>query len=185
MLSILSIIASFAAVVCAIGTPPGYIPSTNVTLGLKYGNVTVKPGSILQPKVVKQQPILSLTAANTSQEYIAIFVDPTANLSSPIPASLVWFQQDVKFTPGSSIASIGTDAQVPYLSPSVPGHIYIGFLFKQPPNFIIPPDFPYNNTFRRGFNVSRVEADFKSGGPVAANFFELDPYGMFQCFSLK
>ncbi|KAL8717308.1 MAG: hypothetical protein Q9225_005440 [Loekoesia sp. 1 TL-2023] len=155
------VVACFAAIVSAVGTPPSYLPSTNTTLGLKYGNLTVKPGSIVQPR-----------------GYLAIFIDPTANLSSPLPTSLLWFQPNVTFTSSLSTATLSTNATVHYLAPSVPGHVYIALLYKQPPNFFIPPDFPYNNTFRKGFNVSRVAVDFKTGGPVAANFFELDPYGM-------
>ncbi|KAI4133273.1 MAG: hypothetical protein LQ338_000331 [Usnochroma carphineum] len=166
-------LACLAALASAVGTPPGYLPSTNTTLGLKYGNVTLT----CRLQVVKHQPTLSLPSANSSQEYLAIFIDPTANLSSPIPASLLWFQPNVTFTSPLSPASFGANATVPYLAPSVPGHVYIALLYKQPPHFFIPPDFPYNNTFRKGFNVSRVAVDFKTGGPVAANFFELDPYG--------
>ncbi|KAL8777016.1 MAG: hypothetical protein Q9213_008045 [Squamulea squamosa] len=134
------------------------------------------PGSTLAPKVVKQQPALSLPSSNTSNEYLLILVDPTANLSSPLPTSLLWFQTNITFASSNASASSATEPIVPYLAPSVPGHVYIALLYKQPPNFIIPSDFPYNNSFRKGFNVTRLAVDFKTGGPVAGNFFELDPY---------
>ncbi|KAL8829281.1 MAG: hypothetical protein Q9170_006243 [Blastenia crenularia] len=173
MFSLLSLIALFTTLVSAIGTPPGYLPSTNTTLGLKYGNITVKPGSILSqkgsfpspipaskpqpnplplPPVVKTQPLLTLPTANTTQPYLAIFIDPTANLSLSNPSSLLWFQPNVTFSSPFAPASLAGNATVPYLAPSVPGHVYIALLYKQPPNFFIPPDFPYNATFRKGFN---------------------------------
>ncbi|KAL9603921.1 MAG: hypothetical protein Q9219_000859 [cf. Caloplaca sp. 3 TL-2023] len=179
MLPILGFLTYFATLVAALGTPPGYVPSTNTTLGLQYGNLTVRPAAILKSQVVQRQPTLTLPSANSTTEYLAIFIDSTANLSLPNPASLLWFQPNVTFASSFSSATVSANATVPYLAPSNPGHVYIAFLYKQPPNFFIPPDFPYNNTFRKGFNVSRVAADFKTGGPVAANFFELDPYGMF------
>lgn len=108
-----------------------------------------------------------------------MLIDPNANLSAPHPAKLLWFQPNVTFAINASsnyyiyYASVNSPATVPYLNPSVVGHPYIFFLYPQPPNFIVPPNFPYNSTFRSGFNVSRIAADFKVGGPLAANYFEL------------
>lgn len=98
-------------------------------------------------------------------------VDTTANLSSPIPADLVWFQQDVTFS-AAGIGSANTSAQVPYQAPSSVGHAYLALLYTQPLGFIIPPNFPYNDTFRVAFNVSRVAVDFKTP-LLAANWFVL------------
>ncbi|KAL8775331.1 MAG: hypothetical protein Q9209_000338 [Squamulea sp. 1 TL-2023] len=130
-----------------------------------------------QPEM--RQPSLSLPSSNTTDEYLVILVDPTANISSVLPTALLWFQTNITFTSSNASASSATEPIVPYLAPSVPGHVYITLLYKQPPNFIIPSDFPYNNSFRKGFNVTRLAVDFKTGGPVAGNFFELDPYSMY------
>ncbi|KAI4183005.1 MAG: hypothetical protein L6R41_005669 [Letrouitia leprolyta] len=178
LFSLFTVAACFASIVSAFGTPPGYLPSTNQTLGLKLGNITVKSASILPAKAVKPHPTLSLPTASSTDKYLAILIDSAGNLTLPNPASLLWFQSNLTFPPSPLAASSNTNATVPYLAPSIPGHIYIALLYKQPPNFILPPDFPYNNIFRKNFNVSRLAVDFKTGGPVAANFFELASYGV-------
>ena len=61
---------------------------------------------------------------------------------------------------------------MPYLAPFNVGHAYLVLLYAQPPGFIIPPDFPYNATFRSGFNVSRTAVDFKTP-LLEANWFVL------------
>lgn len=170
-----------AAAACLIGsvltqTPPSYkLAVTNETLGLTYGSVSVKAGQTLPYKVPAQAPLLSSTLP-LNATYIAIIVDTTANLSSPIPASLVWFQQDVTFSPattnGPSIGSANTTAQVPYQSPTSVGHAYLALIYTQPPGFVIPANFPYNDTFRLAFNVSRVAVDFQTP-LLAANWFVL------------
>ncbi|KAF6231680.1 hypothetical protein HO173_003360 [Letharia columbiana] len=165
-----------AAAVCLIGsvltqTPPSYtLAVTNQTLGLSYGSVSVEAGETLPYKVPSTTPTLSSTLG-LNETYIAIIVDTTANLSSPIPADLVWFQQDVTFS-SAGIGSANTSAQVPYVAPSSVGHAYLALLYTQPPGFIIPSNFPYNDTFRVAFNVSRVAVDFHSP-LLAANWFVL------------
>lgn len=145
---------------------------------MKYYPQISSPSDSL-PEVATHQPTLTLPTVNATEEYLAILIDSTANLSLPNPASLLWFQPNITFPPSPSPASSSTNATVPYLAPSALGHVYIALLYKQPPNFFIPSDFPYNETFRQGFNVSRVAVDFRTGGPVAANFFELGLFGMF------
>ncbi len=198
MLSLIVATACLAATALA-GTPPSYSPSTNGSLGVRYGHHNVREGEVLDysspsplsiphptPKVANtlpvpaKAPILSSpTPLTAPSEYLAVLVDPNANLSAPNPAKLLWFQPNITFSTNASsnyhiyYATINSPATVPYLAPSVVGHPYIFFLYPQPPNFIIPPNFPYNNTFRSGFNVSRIAADFKAGGPLAANYFEL------------
>lgn len=177
-------------------TPPSYtLAKTNLTLGLTYGSVSVKAGETLPykgplrplpllppplkppwktnppPPVPTYAPTLS-TPIPLNATYIAIIVDTTANLSSPIPASLVWFQQDVTFSPATGVGSAATPAQVPYQSPTSVGHAYLALIYAQPPGFVIPPDFPYTNTFRSNFNVSRVAVDFKTP-LLEANWFVL------------
>lgn len=120
--------------------------------------------------VPSQAPILSTPVASNGT-YIAIAVDTTANLSSTIPAELLWFQQDLAFSP-AGIASSRSIAQVPYLAPANVGHGYLILLYAQPPGFIVPPDFPYTGKFRSNFNVSRVAVDFKAP-PLEANWFIL------------
>ena len=133
----------------------------------------------LRPVPAKAPVLSSPIPLTAPSEYLAVLVDPNANLSAPNPAKLLWFQPNVTFSTNASsnyhiyYATINSPATVPYLAPSVVGHPYIFFLYPQPPNFIIPPNFPYNNTFRSGFNVSRIAADFKAGGPLAATYFEL------------
>ena len=117
------------------------------------------------------EPQLS-TSIPLNGTYIAILVDTIANLSSPIPADLLWFQQNVTFSSSGIGSYDGASAQVPYLAPSAVGHPYLALLYAQPPNFIIPPNFPYNNTFRVAFNVSRVSADFQTP-LLEANYFLL------------
>ena len=104
--------------------------------------------------------------------YIAILVDTIANISSTIPADLLWFQQNVTFSSNGIASYDGSSAQVPYLAPSSVGHPYLALLYTQPPNFIIPSNFPYNDTFRLAFNVSRVSADFQTP-LLEANYFLL------------
>ena len=104
--------------------------------------------------------------------YIAILVDTIANISSPIPADLLWFQQNVTFSSNGIASYDGSSAQVPYLAPSSVGHPYLALLYTQPPNFIIPSNFPYNDTFRLAFNVSRVSSDFQTP-LLEANYFLL------------
>lgn len=183
-----------AAAACLIGsvltqTPPSYtLAVTNQTLGLSYGSVSVEAGETLPYKgptpslatfphtANPQHPVPSKapTLASTlplNETYIAILVDTTANLSSPIPADLVWFQQDVTFS-SAGIGSANTSAQVPYQSPTSVGHAYLALLYTQPPGFIIPANFPYNDTFRVAFNVSRIAVDFHTP-LLAANWFVL------------
>ncbi|KAL9074447.1 MAG: hypothetical protein Q9161_002235 [Pseudevernia consocians] len=165
-----------AAAACLIGsvltqTPPSYtLAVTNQTLGLSYGSISVEAGETLPYKVPSRAPTLTSTLP-LNETYIAILVDTTANLSSPIPADLVWFQQDVTFS-SAGIASANTSAQVPYQSPTSVGHAYLALLYTQPPGFIIPANFPYNDTFRVAFNVSRIAVDFHTP-LLAANWFVL------------
>ncbi|CAD6588433.1 MAG: hypothetical protein ASARMPREDX12_003326, partial [Alectoria sarmentosa] len=165
-----------AAAVCLIGsvltqTPPSYtLAETNKTLGLSYGSVSVKAGETLPYKVPTFAPTLSTTSP-LNETYIAIIVDTTANLSSTIPADLVWFQQDVTFS-AAGIGSANSTAQVPYQSPTSVGHAYLALIYTQPPGFVIPANFPYTNTFRLAFNVTRVGADFHTP-LLAANWFVL------------
>lgn len=165
-----------AAAVCLIGrvltqTPPSYtLAETDQTLGLSYGSISVTAGETLPYKVPSTTPTVS-TGTPLNETYIAIIVDTTANLSSPIPADLVWFQQDITFSP-SGIGSANTSAQVPYASPTSVGHAYLALLYTQPAGFIIPANFPYNDTFRVAFNVSRVASDFNTP-LLAANWFVL------------
>lgn len=184
-----------AAAACLIGsvltqTPPSYtLAVTNKTLGLKYGSVSVKAGETLpykgtastippgpfpltpKPSVPTYAPTLS-SSYPLNDTYIAIIVDTTANLSSPIPASLLYFQQSITFSPTTGIGSSNTSAQVPYLSPTNVGHAYLALLYTQPPGFVIPSNFPYNDTFRVAFNVSRVAVDFRTP-LLEANWFVL------------
>ena len=104
--------------------------------------------------------------------YIAILVDTIGNISSSIPADLLWFQQNVTFSPNGIASYDGSSAQVPYLAPSSVGHPYLALLYTQPPNFIIPSNFPYKDTFRLAFNVSRVSIDFQTP-LLEANYFLL------------
>ncbi|KAM0799615.1 hypothetical protein BDR22DRAFT_305848 [Usnea florida] len=165
-----------AAALCLLGsvlsqTPPSYtLATTNQTLGLSYGSVSVKAGETLPYKVPSTTPTVSTTAP-LNETYIAIIVDTTANLSSPIPADLVWFQQDITFS-AAGTGSANVSAQVPYQAPTSVGHAYLALLYTQPPGFIIPSNFPYNNTFRTAFNVSRVAVDFHTP-LLAANWFVL------------
>ncbi|CAF9943556.1 MAG: hypothetical protein ALECFALPRED_000653 [Alectoria fallacina] len=165
-----------AAAVCLIGsvltqTPPSYtLAETNKTLGLSYGSVSVKAGETLPYRVPTFAPTLS-TISPLNETYIAIIVDTTANLSSPIPADLVWFQQDVTFS-AAGIGSANSTAQVPYQSPTSVGHAYLALIYTQPPGFAIPANFPYSDTFRLAFNVTRVGSDFHTP-LLAANWFVL------------
>ena len=189
------------AAVCLVGSvfaqlPPSYtLAHTNTTLGVKYGSLAVKPGATLGYKgklkisqipsisdefrekltfcplpVPSEAPILT-SPISLNSTYIAMAVDTTANLSAPIPAELLWFQQDVTFS-SAGIASTNTTAQVPYLAPFNVGHAYVVLLYTQPPGFMVPPDFPYTATFRAGFNVSRTAVDFKTP-LLEANWFVL------------
>ncbi|KAK3168220.1 hypothetical protein OEA41_004666 [Lepraria neglecta] len=166
-----------AAVTCLVGsvlaqTPPSYtLAETNNTLGVKYGKVNVVAGETIGYKVPLHLPQLS-SSTPLNKTYIAILVDIIANYSSPIPANLLWFQQDVTFSADGIASYNGSAAQVPYEAPSGVGHPYLALLYTQPPGFIIPPNFPYNNTFRVAFNVTRVGADFQTP-LLEANYFLL------------
>lgn len=190
MLSLLAAAVCLLASVLA-QTPPSYtLAETDQTLGLSYGSVSVQAGDTLpykgphpppktlpqttpltHPTVPSTTPTLS-TSTPLNSTYIAIIVDTTANLSSPIPASLVYFQQSLTFSPTTGLASANTSAQVPYLPPTSVGHAYLALLYTQPAGFAIPSNFPYNDTFRVAFNVSRVQADFHTP-LLAANWFVL------------
>ncbi|CAF9939707.1 hypothetical protein IMSHALPRED_001605 [Imshaugia aleurites] len=171
MLSLLAAAVCLLASVLA-QTPPSYtLAETDQTLGLSYGSVSVQAGDTLPYKVPSTTPTLS-TSTPLNSTYIAIIVDTTANLSSPIPASLVYFQQSLTFSPTTGLASANTSAQVPYLPPTSVGHAYLALLYTQPAGFAIPSNFPYNDTFRVAFNVSRVQADFHTP-LLAANWFVL------------
>ena len=110
-------------------------------------------------------------------------MDADANTTAPIPSKLLWLNSGVTFAnhsaydPGAIDTPIytalsGNSSRIPYLAPSIPGHTYIAFIYQSPPNFYFPPNFPYNDTFRDGFNVTRIGADFKK--PLtAANYFTI------------
>lgn len=118
--------------------------------------------------------------------YLAFLVDSNYNNSASVPAEVLWIASGVTFsqTPTAVIGQNGSvygaqssnSSKVPYLTPTVPGHTYIALLYNSPPNFAFPPNFPYNATFRTGFNVTRIGADFKS--PVLeATYFTIASNG--------
>ena len=114
--------------------------------------------------------------------YLVFFVDANYNNSSPVPAELLWIASGVTFSQkptavigqNSSVYGALTfnSSRVPYLTPTVPGHTYIALAYNSPPNFAFPSNFPYNATFRTGFNVTRIGADFKSP-VVEATYFTI------------
>ena len=110
-------------------------------------------------------------------------MDSDANKSAPVPSKLLWLNSGVTFAnvsaynPGVTDTPIytalsGNSSRIPYLAPTIPGHTYIAFIYQSPPNFFFPPNFPYNNTFRDGFNVTRIGVDFKSP-LLEANYFTI------------
>ena len=98
-------------------------------------------------------------------------VDADFNKSSPIPAKLLWIASGIKFASSPSLigpslaaypATASNSSKVPYLAPSIPGDRYIALIYASPPNFQFPSNFPYNATFRSGFNTTRIGVDFKT-----------------------
>lgn len=115
--------------------------------------------------------------------YVVFLVDSNANNSAAIPSKLLWLNSGVTFANVSAYdrgatdipiytALSGNSSRIPYLAPSIPGHTYIAFIYQSPPNFKIPPTFPYNETFRDGFNVTKIGADFKTS-LLQANYFTI------------
>lgn len=110
-------------------------------------------------------------------------MDADANKSAAVPSKLLWLNSGVMFANASNYdrgaldtpiypAFSGNSSHIPYLAPTIPGHTYIAFIYQSPPNFQFPPNFPYNNTFRDGFNVTRIGADFKAP-LLQANYFTI------------
>ena len=110
-------------------------------------------------------------------------MDADANKSAAVPSKLLWLDSGVTFSNYTNYdrgamdtplypAISGNSSRVPYLTPSIPGHTYIAFIYQSPPNFQFPPNFPYNATFRDGFNVTRIGADFKTP-LLEANYFTI------------
>ena len=110
-------------------------------------------------------------------------MDADSNKSASNPAKLLWLDSGVTFAnvtnydPGALDEPLypaisGNSSRIPYLTPSIPGHTYIALLYQSPPNFAFPPNFPYSNTFRSGFNVSKIAVDFKTS-VLEANYFTI------------
>ena len=116
-----------------------------------------------EPSVYASEPL--------NGTYLVFLVDADFNKSAPIPAKLLYIATGVTFDTSSTLidrslaaypAVTFESSRVPYLAPSVPGNTYIALIYESPPNFEFPPDFPYNSTFRSGFNTTRIGADFKT-----------------------
>lgn len=110
-------------------------------------------------------------------------MDADANKSAAVPAKLLWLDSGVTFSNYTNYdrgavdeplypAISGNSSRIPYVTPSIPGHTYIAFIYQSPPNFQFPPNFPYNDTVRDGFNVTRIGVDFKAP-LLEANYFTI------------
>lgn len=115
--------------------------------------------------------------------YLVFLVDADANKSAAVPAKLLWLNAGVTFANASNYdrgvmdtpiypAMSGNSSRVPYLAPSIPDHTYIAFIYQSPPNFAFPPNFPYSDTVRDGFNVTRIGVDFKTP-LLQANYYTI------------
>lgn len=109
-------------------------------------------------------------------------MDSNYNNSAKNPAEVLWIASGVQFGPaptavrgqnGSAYESAPfNSSRVPYKASDLPGHTYIALMYNSPPGFEFPSNFPYNATFRTGFNVTRIGADFKSP-VVEATYFTI------------
>jgi hypothetical protein len=137
-------------------------------------NTDTLPETYYEPKLFASSPL--------NGTYLVFLVDSNYNNSAKIPAEVLWIASGVKFGPAPT-AVLGQNgsvyesapfnsSHVPYKAPDVPGHTYIVLMYNSPPNFEFPPNFPYNATFRTGFNVTRIGADFKSP-VVEATYFTI------------
>lgn len=127
----------------------------------EFGLLRTEPSS--EPSFYASEPL--------NGSHLVFLVDADFNKSAPIPAKLLWIASDVSFDSNPSLiapsraaypALTSNSSRVPYLAPSVPGDTYIALIYEAPPNFAFPPDFPYNATFRSGFNTTRIGVDFKT-----------------------
>ena len=154
---------------------------------------------INKPSPVPQNPptLGSKTFLNGSYLLALIDFDNQANLGL-IPGNaqpliggyLHWLQLNIKFsaTPRAVqpanvnkttiyIADTFNKPVVPYLAPQAAnsskedGHRYMFVLWPELKTFVTPPDFPYNNTFRLAFNVTRVASDANVAEPILADWF--------------
>ena len=110
-------------------------------------------------------------------------MDADANKSAAVPAKILWIETGVTFSNYTNydrgaldepihVGSPGNSSRVPYLAPSIPGHTYVALIYQSPANFSFPSNFPYSASFRDGFNVTRIGADF--GTPLLeANYFTI------------
>lgn len=150
----------------------GPVRKDSCTFDDLYTDASTEP--YYEPKLFASTPL--------NGTYLVFLVDSNYNNSAKIPAEVLWIASGVRFGPAPT-AVLGQNgsvyesapfnsSHVPYTAPDLPGHTYIALMYNSPPNFEFPPNFPYNATFRTGFNVTRIGADFKSP-VVEATYFTI------------
>ncbi|KAH6898073.1 phosphatidylethanolamine-binding protein [Thelonectria olida] len=166
-------------------TPPGFSPSTNATLGVKYGTVSASKGSLVAIDDAAMSPSLSFasTASPSHGSHVVVMVDldaPNGTHDHPYAAFLHWLAflpSGVESLPGN--ASNASDF-APYFGPAPPPgtgpHRYTVLLFKSENITLqVPPSFkslsPATNISDRiTFDIDKF-ADEGGLELAAANWF--------------
>ncbi|KAF4952440.1 hypothetical protein FSARC_12635 [Fusarium sarcochroum] len=154
-------------------TPPGFSPSTNNTLDVKYGDVKASEGALVSIEAATESPATSFKPNSSHGSHIVLLVDldaPNGTHDNPYAPFLHW----AKFIPpgSSKLSSNSSDMKdyAPYAGPAPPPgtgpHRYVALLFASDNStFEIPPSFKdldmSNLTDRIAFNIPKFIAEGK------------------------
>ncbi|EGU86603.1 hypothetical protein FOPG_17231 [Fusarium oxysporum f. sp. conglutinans race 2 54008] len=148
-------------------TPPGFSPSTNATLDVRYGSVKASEGAPVKIEDVTVSPAISFKPTSSHDSHIVLLVDldapngPHDNFYAPL---LHWAKVIPSGSSGLSTNSSVMKDYAPYVGPAPPPgtgpHRYVALLFASGNStFEIPPGFKdldmSNFTNRVAFNIRK------------------------------
>ncbi|OKL60677.1 hypothetical protein UA08_03957 [Talaromyces atroroseus] len=177
-------------------TPPGFEPSTENKLGVKFGNrVRADNGNKLEKADTQSIPRLDLKfliddvdssflfaeTSTSSSHYIVFMIDLDVPRNGTTVPFLHWYQPNFglnrktgKLLPPKS----SEPAKAEYVGPSPPpgpAHRYVELLFNQPFYYEFPEEFDRylekKSSARVGFEINDFVKAAKLQKPIAGNWF--------------
>jgi len=169
-------------------TPPGYCPSVEKNLEVKYPSFRATPGVTKSVKETKTQPTLHLGSeysADKNARYVAIMVDISVIIPNTTTATyfLHWYQPDLALSSTGELKSnpvnAGAGPAAEYIGPVPPEgvHGYVFLLYRQPEDYQFPGCYagmlPVEVNGRVGFDIKAFTKVAGLGMPVAANWIKV------------
>lgn len=153
---------------------------SQVNLQVEYGDVMVYQGIGLSTEQAGSAPTLSLTSTTNNFTFFLAMMGVDARTAGHMDSRqyLSWLQADVETGLGQKILTSRSPAIISYALPNITASDKLQqsvlLLFKQPPDFQLPPHFNFSDARRKDFDVVQFARQASLGNPVAGTFFRID-----------